>query len=298
MYQTHLELNDLFANSKSVESRMETLKSEIESLQDQNKAVEAEKDRFLEIKKAKERLKLLRKFHVVVAYYAAHEEHLVSKKKMKVKQKMLTEISQKVENIAEERNKLQKQAKKVAAFNTRAVSNAKECRKDFNKLMSTTTMDSLEESIDDAILELEEVGKAKEKMESKLERQKKTLESKQKDLDKFEDLESLEEQITELKSESRKIDKHNSSARTNMGELHFKSKLIQLFASNPELDGSCLAESLGSVTPGNVIAADVLTHRRIAKLPKSPRQNASAEARSPLPANSRAAPVASSNGRP
>ena len=68
MYQTHLELNDLFANSKSVESRMETLKSEIESLQDQNKAVEAEKDRFLEIKKAKERLKLLRKFHVVVAY--------------------------------------------------------------------------------------------------------------------------------------------------------------------------------------------------------------------------------------
>ena len=68
MYQTHLELNDLFANSKSVESRMETLKSEIESLQDENKAVEAEKDRFLEIKKAKERLKLLRKFHVVVAY--------------------------------------------------------------------------------------------------------------------------------------------------------------------------------------------------------------------------------------
>ena len=68
MYQTHLELNDLFANSKSVESRMETLKSEIESLQDENKAVEAEKDRFLEIQKAKERLKLLRKFHVVVAY--------------------------------------------------------------------------------------------------------------------------------------------------------------------------------------------------------------------------------------
>ena len=40
-------------------------------------------------------------------------------------------------------------------------------------------MDSLRR-VDDAILELEEVGKAKEKMESKLERQKDS-ESKQKD---------------------------------------------------------------------------------------------------------------------
>ena len=124
-------------------------------------------------------------------YYAAHEEHLVSKKKMKVKEKMLSEISAKVEKIKNERSNLLKQGKKAVAVSTRAVGNARECRKEYNKLMRTSTMNELEEKIEDAILELEDVGKAKEKMESKLERQKKTLESKQKDLDKFEDIESL-----------------------------------------------------------------------------------------------------------
>ncbi|GIR82922.1 MAG: hypothetical protein CM15mP84_06700 [Cellvibrionales bacterium] len=40
-----------------------------------------------------------------------------------------------------------------------------------------------------------------------------------------------------LFGESREIES-TTAARTNMRELHFKSKLIQLFASNPELDGA------------------------------------------------------------
>ena len=227
MYQTHIALMEMFANSKSVESRMETLKSQIESLQDQNKAVEAEKDRFLEIKKAKNELEMLKNFYKVVAYYGAHEDHVIAKKKMILKQKVLAEITQKVKQVEEKRKGAQKERNRVLGYVQRAQSHARDSKRGATTLMRQSNMSTLDERIEDALVELEQVGVAKEKLETKLVRQKTQLVSKQKELDKFENLDDVDAQITALKKEERKVEKVVSQIDQKIKSLKREIKKTQ-----------------------------------------------------------------------